>query len=117
VAQFLAIRAEYLQVKNGFAQPQPGELDKAARWLDAMLSEEVPDIEPAFRLAFGHVKAGDAGWTKREHSGVAFMFGAILSRWSDLREELHGQKPTMPEPKPPARPGQQPGRVVPIVES
>ena len=117
VAQFLAIRAEYLQVKNGFAQPQPGELDKAARWLDAMLSEEVPDIEPAFRLAFGHVKAGDAGWTKREHTGVAFMFGAVLSRWSDLREELHGQKPTMPEPKSPARPGQQPGRVVPIVES
>jgi hypothetical protein len=117
VAQFLAIRAEHLQVKNGFAQPQPGELDKAARWLEAMPLGEVADIEPAFRLAFGHVKSGDVGWTKSEHAKVAFMFGAVLSRWTDLREELHGQKPQMPEAKDGARPGQSPGRVVPIVES
>jgi hypothetical protein len=116
VAQFLAIRAEFMQVKNIFATPQPAETDKAARWLEAMPSEAVTDIEPAFRAAFGHVKAGDAGWTKQEFKGVAFMFGAILSKWGELREELHGEKPKMPEQKAPHQNGQSQGRIVPIVE-
>ena len=116
VSQFLAIRAESMQLSGGFAQPQPGEIDKASRWLEAMSADAVPDIEPAIRLAFGHVKNGDRGWTNQEHDKIGFMWGAFCSKWCELREELHGEKPKMPEQKTQQRPGQPPGRVVPIVE-
>ena len=116
VAQFLAIRAETLQVRKLFATPQPAEINKAARWLEAMPADAVPDIEPAIRLAFQHVKNGDRGWTNTEHGKVAFMWGAFTSKWCELREELHGEKPKMPEQKAPRQNGQSQGRIVPIVE-
>ena len=98
VSQFLAIRAEVLEVGEPFAQPSDGQQEKAAPWLAAMDSDAVADIEPAIRLALQHVKRGDPGWTNPAMTKAGFLWGSIIAQWSDLREELHGCAPTPVKP-------------------
>jgi len=107
VSRFLAIRAEILGIEKGklFSQPQSGELEKAGAWLASMGEDEVADIEPAIRKACQHAKARSPGWTHESITNSAFLLGAIVSKWRDLREELHGVAPKVAAP--PDRPGQQ----------
>ena len=107
VSRFLAIRAEILGIEKGklFSQPQSGELEKAGAWLASMGEDEVADIEPAIRKACQHAKARSPGWTHESITNSAFLLGAIISKWRDLREELHGLAPKVAAP--PDRPGQQ----------
>ena len=98
VSQFLAIRAEVLEVGEPFAQPSDGQQEKAAPWLASMDSDAVADVEPAIRLALQHVKRGDPGWTNPAMTKAGFLWGSIIAQWSDLREELHGCAPTPTKP-------------------
>jgi hypothetical protein len=103
VSRFLAIRAEVIGGSRGvstpFAQPQPNELQKAEKWLSVMTGEESQDIEPAIRLACKHVAGGASGWTHESITKTGFLFGAIVTNWRDLREELHGCAPNVAKPK------------------
>jgi hypothetical protein len=98
VSRYLAIRAETLvgQLPGAsgiFVQPQEAQVEKAASWLASMAPDDCADIEPAMRLACEHVRNGKPGWSKPEFSKVAFLFGAIVTSWPDLREELHNCAP------------------------
>lgn len=104
VRQFLAIRGEVLGgggagISNPFAQPSRTEIDKADRWLSGMPAEEAVDIEAVFRLACKHVVDGAQGWTHESITKTGFLFGAIVTNWRDLREELQGCAPKVAKPK------------------
>ncbi len=104
VRQFLAIRGEVLGgggtgISNPFAQPSRTEIDKADRWLSGMPAEEAVDIEAVFRLACKHVVDGVQGWTHESITKTGFLFGAIVTNWRDLREELQGCAPKVAKPK------------------
>lgn len=109
VRQFLAIRGQVLGaggvgISDLFAQPQQHEVEKADRWLSTMTPEESQDIEPAFQLACKHVVDGAQGWTHESITKTSFLFGAIVTNWRDLREELHGCAPKAAKPKVKDRP-------------
>jgi len=55
--------------------------------------EGVEDIEPAIALACKHVRDGVNGWSDPKMTDPNFLFGSFVSRWSGLREELHGCSP------------------------
>jgi len=67
------------------------------------------DVIPTMELLFDRAKAGKAGNRSadiiREPS---FAFGAWLSQWTSLREELHGLTPKIPAAALPKKPGEKP---------
>jgi hypothetical protein len=93
LTRFGAIRAETCGGKATFWQPSQTAVDKAAAWLVDMPLDGVADIEPAIRLACVHVKDGSNGWADPKMMDPNFLFGSFVSRWSGLREELHGCAP------------------------
>lgn len=103
VRMFLNTRAQVIGGSTGvdkpFSQPQQSEIDKAERWLSTMSPEDAKDIEPAIRLACEHVRDGSEGWTHGSITKTGFLFGAIVTNWRDLREELHGCAPNVAKPK------------------
>ena len=103
VRMFLTIRGQVIGgsvgVSTPFAQPQRNEIEKAEKWLAGMTAEESSDIEPAIRLACKHVADGAQGWTHESITKTGFLFGAIVTNWRDLREELHGCAPKASAPK------------------
>lgn len=103
VRMFLTIRGQVIGgavgVSTPFAQPQRNEIEKAEKWLAGMTAEESADIEPAIRLACKHVADGAQGWTHESITKTGFLFGAIVTNWRDLREELHGCAPKAAKPK------------------
>jgi hypothetical protein len=109
VRMFLNTRAQVIGGSTGiekpFAQPQQSEIEKAERWLSTMSPDEAKDIEPAIRLACEHVRDGSEGWTHGSITKTGFLFGAIVTNWRDLCEELHG---CAPKPKKKAAPEQKP---------
>jgi hypothetical protein len=93
-SQFLAIRADVLGVvRKPFDQPTQAMVQKAAAWLADVDVALVPNIEPALRLALEHVKAGAPGWNAEGITGASFLWGAFVSKWPDLLEELDGNLP------------------------
>lgn len=74
---------------------------------------EIPDssadVIPTMELLFDRAKTGKAGNRSadilREPS---FAFGAWLSQWTSLREELHGLAPKIPVAALPRLPGEKP---------
>lgn len=109
---FLTTRAQVIGgsvgVEKPFSQPQQSEIDKAERWLSTMSPEDAKDIEPAIRLACEHVRDGVEGWTHGSITKTGFLFGAIVTNWRDLREELHGCAPKVAKPRTVNRPQEEP---------
>ena len=91
--RFASIRAETCPGTAVFWQASPKTADKVATWLADMAPESAVDIEPAIRLACTCVRDGKPGWTDQALADPAFLLGAILSRWSSLRECIHGCAP------------------------
>jgi hypothetical protein len=112
VQMFLSTRARVIGgsvgVEKPFSQAQQGEIEKAERWLSTMSAEDARDIEPAIRLACEHVRDGVEGWTHGSITKTGFLFGAIVTNWRDLREELHGCAPKVAKPRTVDRPHEQP---------
>lgn len=112
VQMFLNTRARVIGgsvgVEKPFSQAQQGEIEKAERWLSTMSPEDAKDIEPAIRLACEHVRDGVEGWTHGSITKTGFLFGAIVTNWRDLREELHGCAPKVAKPRTVNRPQEEP---------
>lgn len=67
------------------------------------------DVEPSIALLFAWAKAGKAGNQSAEIlRSPSFAFGAWMSKWTELREELHGRAPVIPEAARPKRPDAKP---------
>lgn len=96
--RFAAIRAEVCGGKALFWQASPKATEKAAQWIAEMPPDGCDDIEPVFRLACKCVRDGSPDWTDPRLADPSFLLGSILSRWSGLREKLHGCSPTHRRP-------------------
>jgi len=99
LAAFARIRGETCGGKALFFQPTESTVDKAAKWLEAMPVDAVADIEPAMKRACDGVRDGVKSWSDSRMSDPMFLFATIVSRWSSLREELHGCAPKVAEKK------------------
>lgn len=96
-AQFGVIRAETCGGSKLFWQASPKALEKLADWLGTMQTDAVVDIEKAMKLACEKVRDGEKGWTGHELTDPNFLLGAVIAKWSALREEIHGVAPKAKE--------------------
>lgn len=101
LAAFARIRGETCGGKALFFQPTEATVEKAARWLEEMPVDAVVDVEPAIRRACLGVRDGAKGWSDGRMSDPMFLFASIVSRWSSLREDIHGCAPKVAAAKDP----------------
>jgi hypothetical protein len=99
LALFGSLRAEILGGSQLFWRPSPKAVEKSSQWLSELDASAFADIEPAIRLACESVRSGADGWTGSQFADPNFLLGAVIAKWSALREALHGETPVLPEPR------------------
>jgi hypothetical protein len=81
----------------------PGTLDwsvptdtagKISSFAETLTPEVQADVEPTMLLFWRHVEGGDDDWDDSRLADVGFAYGTWRSRFTRLREELHGRSPS-----------------------
>ncbi len=97
--QFGQLRSELL---GGLPWALPASSDgKAETFAQRLSPQEHADVAPTMRLALDRIRARHDGWQDdRMLASPTFAFGCWMSRFTELREDLHKAAPKGQERKP-----------------
>jgi uncharacterized protein YdaU (DUF1376 family) len=90
---FARLRAEIFPEALTWAIP-PDSGGKAGTFAERLTEDEQLDVVPTMLMFWQHVHDKDRDWTdERIHDNPAFALGCWRSRFTKLREEVHGTAP------------------------
>lgn len=78
----------------------------AGSFAELLSDDEIVDLRETMRLALSKIKSGSIGWQNPEMAvNPSFAFGSWKSKFTGLREELHGRVAKVAKPEPQQRDG------------